>query len=220
MKELDDVATTGNFSVDGSIKGVMDNEHIPMMDIKVKSDNASFKYPDLPKAVQNISIDVALKNETGLLADTFLNIGRMTFKIDDELFNLSGNVKNLTENALISLAIKGTLNLANIEKVLPVELNQDLTGVFTADITTNFDMQSVEKEQYQNIKSNGTAQLTGFTYSDEAFNDEINISDAAITMSPGNIRLNSFSATTGETDINATGDIQNLIPWIMAKQDL
>lgn len=220
VKELDGVTTTGNFIVDGSLKGIIDDNHIPKMDIKVKSDNASFKYPDLPKAVRNISIDAELKNETGLLPDTYLNVGGMTFKIDDEIFNLSGSIKNLTENALINLALNGTLNLANIEKVLPIELNQDLTGVFTADVITNFDMRSVENEQYQNIKSNGTAQLTGFTYNDESFNNEINISNAAITMSPGNIRLDTFAAKTGETDINATGDIQNLIPWIMAKQDL
>jgi hypothetical protein len=39
-------------------------------------------------------------------------------------------------------------------------------------------------------------------------------------MIPGNIRLNNFEATSGQTDINATGTIRNLIPWIMEKQDL
>ena len=165
-------------------------------------------------------MNAELKNETGLLKDTYLNIGRMTFKIDDELFNLSGSIKNVTENALVNLAIKGTLNLANIEKVLPVELKQTLTGIIKADITTSFDILSVEKEQYQNIKKNGTLSLTGFNYADEAFSNSISISSAAIDMSQGNIVLNSFEATSGQTDISATGTIQNLIPWIMEKQDL
>jgi hypothetical protein len=220
VKELDGVTTTGNFTIDGAVNGIIDEVHIPRLDIKVASDNASFKYPDLPKAVRNISINAELKNDTGLVKDTYLNIGGMTFNIDDELFSLSGSVKNFTENALVNLVIKGTLNLANIEKVLPVELEQDLTGIFKADINTSFDMQSVEKEQYQNIKNNGTASLTDFNYSDEAFNNPISISSAAIEMSPGNIKLNNFEATSGETDINATGTIQNLIPWIMEKQDL
>jgi hypothetical protein len=220
VKELDGVKTTGNFTIDGILKGIIDETHIPRIDIKIASDNASFKYPDLPKAVRNISINVNLKNDTGLVRDTYLNIGGMTFKIDDELFKLSGSIKNLTENALINLVVKGTLNLANIEKVLPVELEQDLTGVFKADVNTSFDMQSVEKEQYQNIKNRGTISLTDFNYSDEAFNNPIRISSAAIEMSPGNIKLNNFEATSGQTDINATGKIQNLIPWIMEKQDL
>jgi hypothetical protein len=220
VKDMDGVSTTGNFSVNGTLKGIADEERIPTMDIKVRSENASFKYPDLPKEVRNISINVDLVNTTGFMKDTYLNIGGITFKIDNEIFNVSGNVKDFTENMLINLALQGTLNLANINKVLPIEMEQNLTGVFKADVVTNFDMQSVEKEQYQNIKTTGTASLNGFNYSDAAFKNPIAISNASIKMSPGNIILEDMNATTGDTDVNASGTIQNLIPWIMAKQDL
>jgi hypothetical protein len=220
VKELDGVTTNGNFTVEGELNGIIDDTHIPRIAIKIASDNASFKYPELPKAVRNISMNVELKNDTGLVKDTYLNIGGMTFKIDDELFSLRGSVKNFTENALVNLVVNGTLNLANIEKVLPIELKQDLTGTIKADVTSSFDMQSVEKEQYQNIKNNGTLSLTDFNYKDEAFNNPISISSATIEMSPESIVLNNFEATSGQTDISATGTIQNLIPWIMEKQDL
>jgi len=220
VKNLDGVTTTGNFTVEGMLKGIVDDTYIPKMDIKVRSDNASFKYPDLPKAVQNISISADLLNTTGLLKDTYLNIGGLTFKIDDQIFKTSGSIKNLTENALINLAIQGTLDLANIERVLPIELEQDLSGIFKADVTTSFDMASVEQDQYQNIKTNGTASLSNFVYANAAFKNPIEISNAAITMSPGNIQLNDLNAKTGSTDVQGTGTIQNLIPWIMAKQDL
>ncbi|GEQ87368.1 hypothetical protein ULMS_28760 [Patiriisocius marinistellae] len=220
VKELDGVTTTGNFTVNGILKGIIDETKIPTMDIKVRSDNASFKYPSLPKAVQNISINADLINTTGLLQDTYLNIGGLTFKIDDEIFNVNGSIKNFTDNMLVDLALKGTINLANIEKVFPVELDQDLSGVFKADVTTNFDMNSVEKEQYQNIKTNGTASITDFNYADPAFPNPIKIENANITMATGNIVLNDMNATSGQTDLNAKGSIQNLIPWVMAKQDL
>ncbi len=220
VKDLDGVTTTGSFSVDGSLKGIVDDTYIPKMNIKVRSDNASFKYPDLPKTVKDIAINIDLINKTGILEDTYLNIGGMTFKIDNQLFNVNGNIKNFTENMLVDLALKGTLNLANIEKVLPVELEQDLTGIFNADVTTKFDMKSVDTEQYQNIKTNGTASITGFKYEDAAFNNAIFIDSAAITMKTGNIRLNEMTARSGQTDIKATGSIHNLIPWVMAKQDL
>ncbi|MCW8980491.1 MAG: AsmA family protein, partial [Altibacter sp.] len=220
VKELDGVTTTGNFTVDGMLKGVVDDTYIPKMDIKIASDNASFKYPDLPKAVQNISIDARLQNDTGLVKDTYLTIGALSFRIDDERFTANGSIRNLTENALVNLALKGTLNLANIEKVLPVEMEQELSGVFKADVTTNFDMNSVENEQYQNIKSQGTASLTNFTYNDGGFKNPVKISNANLAFTPGNIQLKGLSATSGETDIQASGTIQNLIPFLMSKQDL
>lgn len=220
VKEISEVKTTGNFTVNGMLKGIVDDTRIPTMDIKINSSNASFKYPDLPKEVRNITIDAQLKNETGLPKDTYVTIGNLTFKIDDELFSANGSIKNLTENALINLALKGTLNLAKIDQVLPIELDQNLTGIFKADLTTNFDMASIEKEQYQNIKSNGNASLTGFTYNDNAFKNELKIDEATIDFVPGTIKLNSFKAASGQTDIDATGTIQNLIPWILAKEDL
>jgi len=220
VKNLDGVTTTGNFTVDGMLKGTASKTNIPKMDIKIKSSNASFKYADLPKAVKNISIDAQLKNETGLAKDTYLNIGKLSFKIDDEPFTVNGTIRNLAKNALINMTVKGTLDLAKIEQVLPLELDQNLRGVFKANVTTKFDMQSVENEQYENIRTTGTASLTDFVYKDDAFKSEINISEAAVKMSPGNITLKKLKATTGQTDISATGNIQNLIPWIMAKQDL
>jgi len=220
VKNLDGVTTTGNFMVDGLLKGIVDDSRIPKMNIKINSNNASFKYPNLPKTVKNISIDAQLKNETGLAKDTYITIGGLTFKIDDEIFSANGSIRNLTQNALVNMALKGTLDLAKIEQVLPLELDQDLSGIFKANVTTNFDMRSLETEQYQNIRTTGTASLSNFNYRDPAFKDEIQIREAAIKMSPGNITLNKMEATTGETDISATGNIQNLIPWVMAKQDL
>ncbi|PKA83306.1 AsmA-like protein [Ulvibacter sp. MAR_2010_11] len=220
VKELDGVTTTGDFTVNGMLQGSVDSIHIPKMDIKIASNNASFKYPDLPKTVRNISIDAHLKNDTGIAKDTYLNIGGLTFAIDEEVFSANGSIHNLTENALVNLALKGTLNLANIEKVLPLEMEQELSGILKADVTTNFDMHSVETEQYQNIKAAGNASVTGFVYNDPDFKNPLKIANANVTFSPGTIKLTDLNATSGQTDVQASGNIQNLIPWLMSKQDL
>ena len=219
VKQISDVKTTGNFTVNGMLKGIVDSRHIPMMDIKVASDNASFKYPDLPKSVQNITIDAQLKNETGLVEDTYLNIPKLTFTIDGEPFRMNGSIKNMTENALVNMEMQGTLNLANIKQILPVEMEQNLSGIFKADIAANFDMESVNKERYDKIDARGTASLTNFNY-DAGFKNELKVSNASLALQPGVFTLKQLDATTGQTDIKASGNIQNLISFLMSKQDL
>ncbi|HAV54070.1 MAG TPA: AsmA family protein, partial [Aequorivita sp.] len=219
VKQINDVKTTGNFTVNGMLKGIVDSTHIPTMDIKIASDNASFKYPDLPKTVNNITIDAQLINETGLLKDTYLNIPKLTFRIDNEPFRMNGSIKNMTENPLVNMEMQGTLNLANIEKVLPVEMEQKLSGIFKADVIANFDMESVEKERYDQIDARGTASLTNFNY-DAGFKNELKVANANLAMQPGSITLKELNAKTGQTDIKASGNIQNLIPFLMSKQDL
>ncbi len=219
-KNLDGVQTGGDFSVSGKINGNVTENTIPKMDIAIVSKNASFKYPDLPKQMNNINIDAKIKNETGNVDDTYIAINALNFKIDDDLFSTSGKLRNLTTNILVNLAIKGTLDLANLEKVYPLDLKTPLEGKLIADMTTAFDMQSVENQQYQNIKSNGQAQLNDLKYAGEELPKPITIQDASVTFNPGVITLNNFEGKSGDTDIKANGTIENLIPFVMSKEDL
>lgn len=219
LKQISDVQTTGNFTVNGIIKGIVDDTHIPTLDIKVTSDDASFKYPSLPKTVDKITIDAELKNETGLVKDTYLNILKLTFRIDGEPFRMNGNIKNMTENPLVNLEMQGTLNLANIKQVLPLEMEQDLSGIFKANVIARFDMESVDKEQYQKMDIRGTASLTDFSY-DAGFKKDLQVANASLSLQPGAFILKELNAKTGRTDIKASGNIQNLIPFLMNKHAL
>ena len=219
-KNLDGVDTSGDFRVSGKIKGKSTDTSIPNLDVAIVSNNASFKYPNLPKRMDGINIDTRILNTTGQVDDTYVMINTLNFKIDDDIFSADGSLKNLTANMLVNLALKGKLDLANIEKVYPLNLKESLSGILNADFTTNFDMNSVENHDYGRINSSGTASLAGFTYTSEELPKAITITDASVNFKPGIIELTKFNGKTGATDINATGSIENLIPFVMAKEDL
>ncbi|MDR6301889.1 AsmA family protein [Mesonia maritima] len=219
-KNLDGVETTGDFTVNGIIKGIVDDNNIPKMDISVKSSNASFKYAELPKRVENINLDATLKNETGKLPDTYLDLNKLSFKIDQDVFSANGNFKNLTENMLVNLAVNGTLNLANLENAYPLELEQDLNGILTANLTTNFDMNSIEKENYQNVRSSGKASIRNFTYSSPEIPNKVNISKASLNFNTQKVTLEEMQVASGETDANISGTLENFMGYIFADQVL
>ncbi|WP_103867157.1 AsmA-like C-terminal region-containing protein [Aquimarina sp. I32.4] len=220
VKNLDGIQTSGDFSINGKIKGKSDDTYIPKMDIRIASNNASFKYPDLPKGVQQINIDTQIMNETGLVDDTYIKIGNLTFKIDQDSFAAKGSLRNLTKNMIVDMMLKGTLNLANLNQAYPLQLEQKLNGIVKADIQTHFDMQSLEKEQYQNIKSSGTASISKFTYASPDTPNEIKIETANVSFNPQTISLDNMQATTGRSDLAAKGTINNLMGFLFAKQDL
>ncbi|HLW15251.1 MAG TPA: AsmA-like C-terminal region-containing protein [Flavobacteriaceae bacterium] len=220
LKHLDGVQTTGNFEVNGNIEGRVDETYIPKMDIHVKSTNASFNYPDLPKAMQDIFIDLALRNDTGLMKDMYLNIGDLRFRIGNNPFAVKGSVHNFMDNALVDLMLKGTLNLEEIKEVVPLENDLNLAGVFKADMQMKFDMQSIEKERYDRVVSKGTASLSDFVYTGDAFKNDFHIASTKVSFNPQSIRLDSFQATTGKTDLAATGNIDNFIQFIMNGKEL
>ena len=219
-KNIENVETSGDFIVNGKIQGIVDETYIPKMDIKVGSDNASFKYPDLPKSVQDINIDLQILNETGILEDTYLTFDNVTFRIDQDKFATNGSIKNLMGNMLVDMALQGTLNLANLDQAYPLDLEQDLHGILTADVTTQFDMNSIEKEQYQNVKSNGTASIKNFSYKSPEIPNEVKIANARLNFNQGNVRVPELKLTTGQTDITASGNIENLIGFLFTDQKL
>jgi hypothetical protein len=219
-KNLDGVETTGDFMLNGSVKGIVDETHIPQLDISVKSDNASFKYAELPKRVENIRLDAVLKNETGLVEDTYLNLDQLNFQIDQDVFSAKGNFKNLTENMLVNLAVNGTLNLANLKKAYPIDLEMDLNGILKANFTTNFDMNSIEREQYQNVKSNGKASITNFKYVSPEIPNDVNIAKASLNFNTTKVALEEMQIKSGQTDANISGSLENLMGYLFSDQDL
>ena len=216
---LDNVKTTGDFTVVGFAKGLYSDTTVPKFNIDIASNNASFKYPDLPKSVQNIVIDTRIINETGVLNDTYVNLDKLSFKIDQDVFNAKANIRNITQNAIVDAALKGTINLANLSKAYPIKLDKPLSGILKADVTTKFDMQSVEKSQYQNINNAGTMSLSGFNYVDEN-GKKMNISNALVQFNPSQVNLKELNATTGKSDISVTGILENFYGFIFKNQEL
>lgn len=216
---LDNVKTTGDFTVTGFAKGLYSDKTVPKFNIEIASNNASFQYPNLPKSVKNIVIDTKIINETGILNDTYVNLDKLSFAIDQDVFNAKANIRNITENALVDAALKGTINLGNLSKAYPIKLEKPLSGILKADVTTKFDMQSVEKSQYQNINNAGTMSLSGFKYVDEN-GKTMTISNALVQFNPSQVHLKQFNATTGKSDLSVTGVLENFYGFIFKNQEL
>ena len=216
---IENVKTSGEFTVTGFAKGLKSDTSIPKFNIAIASNNASFQYPDLPKSVKNIVIDTKIINETGLVNDTYVNLDQLSFSIDQDVFSTKANIKNIATNALIDASLKGTINLGNLSKAYPIQLDKPLSGILKADVTTKFDMASVEKSQYQNINNAGNLSLTGFKYTDEN-GKSMNINSAKIQFNPSRVNLQEFKATTGKSDLSITGVLDNFYGFAFRNQEL
>tara|TARA_R110002050_G_scaffold179118_3_gene312426 strand:- start:66983 stop:69706 length:2724 start_codon:yes stop_codon:yes gene_type:complete len=219
-KNIENVKTTGNFSVAGRFNGIVDDLHIPKFKIDIKSDNASFKYPDLPKAVRNVFIDTEITNETGITEDTYVDIRNLSFMIDEDKFNMVAKIKDLLGNTKVNAHIIGKMNLANIAKVYPVPADLSLEGLLSADINAAFDMASVESKKYENTNINGKLSLKNFVYKSEELKNPVKINSTAVTFNPKTVSLNELNGVTGKTDFNATGTIHNMLGFMFNNENV
>jgi len=214
------VKTNGDFTINGKVNGLNSDNSVPKFNIAIASNNASFKYPDLPKSVENIVIDTKIINETGVLNDTYVNLDKLSFRIDQDVFDAKANIKNIIENALVDARIKGTVNLGNVAKAYPVKLDIPLTGILKADVETKFDMKSVETGAYEKIQNKGLMSLSGFNYQADGFPQPFVISQADVQFNPSRITLSRFDAKTGSSDLAINGTLDNFYGFVFKDQTL
>jgi len=213
-KNIENVKTTGECLVEGEFQGIVDEQHIPKFKIDIKSVNASFKYPDLPKTVKNIQLDLVLRNGTGITEDTYVEINKASFKIDEDKFNLTSKITELLGNTKVNAHLDGILNLAKLSQAYPIPADMNLSGMLNADITTAFDMATIENKQYENTKTSGKLKLNDFEYDSSDFRNPVKIKTAEMTFNRTTVSLNELQGSTGQTDFDATGTIDNLLGFM------
>ncbi|WP_445747431.1 AsmA family protein [Polaribacter sp.] len=217
---LNGIKTSGNFDLNGFVKGTLSETTIPGFDISIASKNAMFKYNALPKSVEKITIDAKIINQTGFVKDTYVHLNNLTFKIDQDIFAANGNFTNITTNPSIDLTAKGTINLANIGKVYPAPFKKQLEGILKADIVTKFDMDAIEKGNYERINNAGKITVSNFKYEGEAVANPFFIDKTSVTFNTKSIQLNEFNAKTGKSDIAINGNLDNFYGFLFKDQVL
>lgn len=220
QKQMDEVKTTGEFSVSGQVNGKLADNEIPRFNIAMKSEDASFNYPSLPKKAEHIDLDILIENTTGQMTDTKVVGKQMDFSISGNRLENTFAITDLTDKIKISFNAKGSMKLSDIQQVYPMEEELDLKGNVTANLQSSFTMDAVEKENYAQINTKGNFSLTDFNFSTDQLPHPLNIKKAAIQFTQNQAQLTDFTMTTGETDIQATGKLDNLLGFALQNQEL
>jgi len=213
------VSATGIANVNGFFKGELSQSSFPKYKIHINTKKASFKYPDLPKSVTDINFNGFIASNTSK-NNLFLDVQDLKFTIDKDTFETNGKITNLTINPTVDANFKGTLNLESLTKAYPIKMDKDLKGLLKANFSTQADKNSVTNNQFDKIKTNGTASLSNFSYSGKDIANPIHIKNAAIKFKTNNIQLTNFDAKTGKSDIKAKGNLDNLFAFIFDEKDL
>src|SRR5690606_14416359 len=100
-----------------------------------------FQYPDLPRPVKNVNLDLHVKNETDNIDNTSVNIP--TFDLDFGSNPISGKLylSDLVSYT-IDAALKGKLDLEELTSIFPIE-GMTLKG--------NLDVDATAKGRYDSV---------------------------------------------------------------------
>lgn len=220
VQEMAEITTSGNFMVEGTIKGILDDVHIPMMNITMQSENAAVKYASMPKTIDNIVINAAVINTSGLAKDTYMVINKGAFSIDEDQFSVDAKIADLLGNTKVDANMQAQMNLANIAKAYPMDGATNLKGNLKGSISTHFDMASIEKKQYQNTQTSGQLSVGNFEVTTEQFKHPIILNSLVIDFKPARVSVREMNGKMGDTDFKITGAINNLLGFLFNKENV
>jgi hypothetical protein len=212
---FESMITKGNLEMGGLVKGKMDDKNMPAWDFNLNIDKASIKYPDLPGTISDILVKANSKFDGGE------NMDKMTIDVDKFHASFVGNkidanlkMRNPMTDPLMIATILAKVDLASLKKVMPMPEGETYTGKLNADVSINGRMSSLDRGDYEAFKAKGTLELTNMLYETKSLNDKISISDLLLRFSPKNLSLEKLIATTGNSDFQMNGTIDNYMGYI------
>ena len=214
MSDFESVKTKGKFELKGMMKGEMKGEDYPEFDISMAIDEGYFKYPDLPNSVTNIDVKTRITHPQGDLDLMVLDISKFSMKMADN--PLKGNLKVAypMTDPLISSEILAKLDLAKLGTVIPLGENEKLNGTIDADIILAGRLSSIEKEEYQNFKAEGDLVVSNMLYLSKDLPYEVMVNAMEMKFSPQHLDLKNLDTKIGNSDIQAKGKIDNILPYV------
>lgn len=210
------MVTKGTLALNAHVKGTMDEKNMPGWDAGIKIDNASIRYPELPKSIENISVIANSKFKGGS------NMDMMTVDVPKFHASFAGNqldatlkLRNPITDPLIDTRILAKVNLATLGEVVPMPQGESYAGKLDADITLKGRMSSIEKEKYEDFNANGTLKLMDLLYNSPDLPDAVNVKTMLFRFSPKNLALENLDAKMGKSDFKVNGTIDNYLGYFL-----
>lgn len=216
MKDVPGLKMDGTLDLFANIKGeYIDLSHIPALDVAFRINNGVIKYPDLPKSLNDINVDLTVKNPGGNADLTTVDLSKFHFELGNNPFDALLKVTTPISNATIDAMLKGTVNLNSLKETLPLD-SISLAGIINADLSIATDMKAIETAAYETIKANGALGLNSFTFESSDFPQGVIIPEAKLAFSPKAVVLNPLKVNVGKSDFDITGNVENYLAYALS----
>lgn len=219
-EEFKDLKSSGTLAFKGFVKGKYNDKSMPGFGLTLNVNKGMFKYPSLPTAVNNVNIDLAIANPDGVPDHTSIDLNRMHMEMGAEPFDARLKVRTPVSDADMDGMIKGHVNLGNISKIVPLEKGTTMRGQLDADLAFKGRMSAIEQKKFEAFYAAGNFALSNFNYTSNDYKQGFDLTQCSMTFNPKNVTLNKLIARMGKSDFNATGTLDNILPYFVKNEKL
>lgn len=215
LKSVEGLQTKGAFELYAIAKGVYkDMDNIPAIDAALKINDASVKYPDLPKTLNNINVDLTVHNPSGSADLTTVDINKFHFELGNNPFEAKLNLVKPISNPTFKAAVLGKIDLGSLKDAIPLD-SISISGLVDANLNVASDMKAIESEDYEKVIANGTLALNTFHFEGSALPNGVDVEKAKLEFSPAQLVLDPLEIKLGKSDFSLKGTVKDYLPYVL-----
>jgi hypothetical protein len=218
-KDYADVQANGTVQFAGFAKGTYNEKTYPAFRLDFKVGNADFKYPTLPLGVSNINVDASIALPSSRLNDLTVSIPKFSLRIGANPLEGYFNLKTPETDPTVDTRLNGTLNLGELAKAFPLDGVQELAGILNANMTIKAAMSQIDQAKYDEVNMAGTFGMSGITYRASG-TPTVKINTLATSLTPQRVDIQTFDAKLGNSDLRASGSIDNLLAYFSTSKTM
>lgn len=213
--------TDGVIGFSGKLFDKYSEESMPGFELDLAVENAYFQYPDLPGKVSNINVLANINRVAGPDLDNLVvSVTNAHAEYADNFVDANLLLSRPMSDPNIKLNLGSYLDLGGLSSVIPMEEGETYAGIIESDLHFKGVMSSIVEERYDDFEASGKAVMKGINYTSASLPYDVNIATAEMQFDPQNITLESFESKIGESDIAATGTMDNYLKYAFNEEDL
>ena len=215
-----DIKTTGKLTLNGAVKGTYNKKQMPAYNVNLAIADGSFQYPDLPSKVSDIQVKLAVNNPDGVTDHTVVNLEKGHIVFGAEPFDFRMLMKTPVSNQWVDAAMKGKIDLSQMQKFMKMDAGTKLTGVVSADVSVKGSIAAAEKQHYDELYAAGTIGLDNLYYASKDYPDGIKIASLLLTFNPKNVTMSNLKGQYMDANFAGDGSINNLLGYYLHNEAL
>jgi len=219
QEDFENMVTTGQFSIDGFVKGMYSKTELPDFKVHMRTENTEVSYTEMPASLKDIGFDLLVENKGNDLDNTVVKLDNFSAAIGTDKVNVNLYLTKIISNPFIDMKTSGVFHLENLKNVFSQESLQSLTGELMADLAIKGSLTSVEQGDYKNVLAMGSLVCKNLLYNYGDGDYPVELHHAQFNFSPSQIDIIAFDSRINGNKILAEGDMENYLSYFL-KDDL
>ncbi|MFO7668441.1 MAG: AsmA-like C-terminal region-containing protein [Bacteroidales bacterium] len=213
LNDFESLETRGSLVLEGSVKGVMRDSLLPDGYLKLQVSDGFFSYPDLPKDVSDVQLELSVNYDGKDMDLTTVDLEKFHLSLGGNPFDVKLHVDHPISDMRVAGEMKGVIDFSSLKDLVPME-DLNLDGRMTADLRIDTRMSYIEQEKYEDVNLDGLLMVEGVQVETPEIPVPVELKKLEMNFNPRQVILTGADLQMGLSDLHLEGTMVNFIPYV------